>query len=61
LVSFSTHNLLIFQRVVDESGNVVSQLCDENNNLGPIQFEQAMRKQAGIEWVVVWGGKRGRG
>ncbi len=32
--------------MVDENGQVVSQLCDENNNLGPIQFEQAMRKQA---------------
>ncbi len=40
---------------MDASGNVVSQLCDENNNLGPIQFEQAMRKQAGIEWVLLFG------
>ncbi len=40
--------------MVDENGQVVSQLCDENNALGPLQFEQAMRKQAGC-------GRSGRG
>ncbi len=38
--------LSTLQRVTDEDGNVVSQLCDEENTLGSKEFEQAMRKQA---------------
>jgi hypothetical protein len=34
------------QRVVDESGKVISQLCDGDGNLGPDEFEKAMRTQA---------------
>ena len=41
------------QRKVDEKGKVISQLCDENNNFGSIQFEQAMRKQASR--AELWG------
>jgi hypothetical protein len=39
------------QRVVDEDGVVISQLCDEEGMLGPVEFEQAMRKQA----IFCWG------
>jgi hypothetical protein len=37
---------LVFQRVVDKDGNVISQLCDDEGNLGQEEFEKAMRKQA---------------
>ncbi len=31
---------------MDENGKVISQLCDGDGNLGPDEFEKAMRTQA---------------
>ena len=48
------------QRVTDENGNVISQLCDDDNSLGSKEFEQAMRKQAVIaELICFYGGIKG--
>ena len=41
------------QRVVDKDGKVISQLCDDEGNLGHEEFEKAMRKQANTDRVLV--------
>jgi hypothetical protein len=38
---------------MDKDGKVISQLCDDEGNLGQEEFEKAMRKQANADGELV--------